>query len=322
MAHTWRALAVAVLAAAVGPGPAPAQAPLTAERQVELLSAWWTGDWDNFRQVLRQSGGSFVEPVYAPHPHVHGVYRAADVPALGPHVLYAAERVNDDPAKDAVRLYVLSPDDGGVRVSYYTLNDASKALADAETLAPDLAALKSVTASDVTPFRAACNIVLRHDGERFFGRSASRDCTFRDGGYYVYEITVRPDYYGLREHARSLADDAVVWEAAPGAGFGDREMLKARPAACTAALGARGGGAAPPPVSLTLHSEGGTAPLALFPGAPPFLVMLHGAPNGDHVLSLIDTTTGLPMAANTAPADAGTVAIGFAPFLDLTCRLG
>jgi hypothetical protein len=133
---------------------------------------------------------------------------------------------------------------------------------------------------------------------------------------------VRPDYYGLREHARRLANDEVFWEAAPGSNFADREMLKGRPASCTATLGARGGGAAPAPVAFTLHSEGGAAPLALFPGAPPFRVMLHPDMAGSLVLSLIDTATGLPMAANAGTPGADTVSIGFAPFLDLSCRLG
>ena len=213
---------------------------------------------------------------------------------------------------------MLTPGKNGVQLAYHTLKDKSRYVAEPKTLMPTLAAIKAARPSDAEPFRAPCNVVLKHDGDKFFERSASKDYVLQNDSYFVYEVIVTPDYYGLRENARRLDSGTVSWEAAPGSKFTDRAGRKAKPAQCRVRMkpGPMGNLKAPIDTTLVMHTEGSFAAMD-FPGAPDLALMINTDPSVGYVLSLIDTATGLPMAATPGPGGAEPIKIELRSMLNI-----
>ena len=188
-------------------------APATAQSNVEVLSDWWSGEFDNRGQ---QPGPFFA---------LNGFHRRIDAPALGQHVLFIAEFKDTGP--HTIRLQILAElPDGSIRVSFAPLRDPNRFMVSARE--PDREKLRSVASGDVIRFDPACDVVVRREGQRFAGRMAPRGCKRGSELYFEYETWISADEYAFREQARRFSDDSVGWEQAPGSGFGEFRMVKRR----------------------------------------------------------------------------------------------
>ena len=304
----------------------PAAVAAPANHDIEQLMQWWSGEFDNFRQVATQSGGVFAERKYAPYFRIHGVYQHVNVPLLGAYVMYAAEYKNGDPTTiHSARLQVIRVDDNAkaIRVSFVPLRDPKSFFANAETLEPNLDKLKNLTEADIIRFKPGCDLLLRFDGTAFTGGMAARACNRGPEMYFEYAMSLSAKGYWFREQARRVDDNSVGWEQAPGSNFTDFEMRRALPASCIATLqpGRIGNASTPQQAKLQLHSEGGTGRLS-FPGAPPLELEIHSDPTSGYVLSLIDSATQLPTASSIGPGGAEPLKIDFEPFISVSCLVG
>jgi hypothetical protein len=217
----WSKLAFLALALGTSPGRAETTT-------VETLMQWWSGNFDNDRQVAAQTGGNGAAPIYEPFFGLRARHRAVEVPALGQHVLFIAEYKNGDPRHvHVIRLQILEPQsDGTVVVSFAPLREPAKFIRNAATLEPDLDKLRAAGPADVIRFNPACSVVLRKTGEVFSGAMAARGCKRGPELYFEYETSISADAYSFREQARRFSDGGVGWEQAPGSNFGEFKLMK------------------------------------------------------------------------------------------------
>ncbi len=259
------------------PALAYTQAELDSQR--ELLMAWWSGEFDNNEQIVRQSGGGLSQPKFAPHFRIHGHYRRVELPALGTHVLYVEEYKNNDPA-DLYRIRLMSlhtdADSNGIRVQLYSPKD-QKALAGSH------ADLDKITTAPIEQWRAlsaGCTVFLAYEGTQFRGGMNRRACIGTDpegnqrNAWFDYTIVVGPEYYWFKDSLRALDDDRVVWELAPGsADFFQAD--RARWFSCVVNYNADGNMTQPERLTeVSLHDQGGSAAID-YPGGRKLSLVLH-----------------------------------------------
>ena len=248
--------------------------------QLELLVDWWTGEFDNNEQVVRQSGGGLSPPADEPHFRIHGHYLPVQIPDIGEHVLYVEEYKNDDPDNlYRIRLMSLRIDsaENGIRIDLHGRRDQ-------QSLAGSHARLEEIAESGAASWRAFsddCAIFLRFEGNQFVGGMRPRRCRVatergseEKDGYFDYKIIVGENYYWFDDRIRRLDDESVTWELAPETD--DLFQLdKARWFACTVNYNLDGDMTATELLTkVRLHDQGGVAPID-YPGGRNLSLVLH-----------------------------------------------
>ena len=219
-----KALLSALLAvvAVIGSPPALAYTQAELDLQLKLLMEWWSGEFDNNEQIVRQSGGGLSPLVAEPHFRIHGHYHPVEFPAAGEHVIYIEEYKHDDP-QDIYRIRLMSlhtdSEANGIRVELFAPLDQAALVGSHRQ--PD-----RVTATDLEQWRAFsrdCAVFLTYEGSQFAGGMRSRTCKVdaergsgKKDAWFDYRVVVGPKSYWFKDVLRRLEDDSVVWELAPG----------------------------------------------------------------------------------------------------------
>lgn len=300
------------------------------DNQLDLLMQWWTGEFDNNEQIVRQSGGGLSKPVYEPHFRIHSHYQPIDLPAVGEHVLYVEEYKNDDPNNlYRIRLMSLRTDlaANGIRVQLYAPKDQ-------QTFTGDHARLATVIAGGAEQWRAlsaGCSIALTFEAAQFSGGMARRACRIdskRAGGeknaWFDYRIVVGPESYWFKDVLRHLEDDRIVWELAPGsADFFQAD--RANWFQCVVNYNADGDMTAPERLTeVALHDQGGSASID-YPSGRQLSLVLHNRAfatptnNRFRILRLHEDNPTVPLAYGYAGTDTERFGINLGWFYTL-CR--
>jgi hypothetical protein len=238
-------LLVVIIAALAYPLGAAAR-PADLKAQLARLTEWWPGRYDNYEQIVRQSGGGLSDTVETPFHRLHTVVRAVKGSALGDSVFYVEDYAHGDEV-NAVRkeLYVVAIDEptAVLRVRRQALPAGPGVRAEGPVEASGLGAAK--------PLPQACDILLSYIGGQFEGGLASAKCPAPGEG---------PDY-------RVVVGERFQWvrqrTAAPGAAYGWFEQTRARMFTCSVHEDAAGQMRDTRYfTSIRLHDQGGAADIA------------------------------------------------------------
>ncbi len=147
---------------------------LRLNEQLDLLLAWFPGEYDNNEQVWQQKVDGLEGD--ALHERIHHRFVPVDLPAVGQHVFFVVQTMDDDPEKVyRQRIYRFAADaaEDAVRLEIYRMEDEERyrnAWQDPSLLA------------DITPdslsTTAGCEVYWRHNGEFFDGTMKDRACHF------------------------------------------------------------------------------------------------------------------------------------------------
>jgi hypothetical protein len=203
IATAW---ALATLAVAVAPIAAAAHGEYDLKAQLQTLMQWWTGEYDNHEQIVRQSGGGLSPATEAPFYRVHSRYERVTGSPLGANVLRVVDYRDDDPGRVLrARTYVLSVD------------TVARALRVAQYMP------KSAGSTELVPLGPPCDLLLHFVGGQFEGALPEGAC--KVGGKPAdYGVVVGPRYTWYRdrpgrewfEQTRARPFTCMVQESADG----------------------------------------------------------------------------------------------------------
>ena len=309
--------------------PAFAYTPAELDSQLELLMQWWSGEFDNNEQIVRQSGGGLSQPIFEPHFRVHSHYQRVELPELGDHVLYVEEYKNNNPNElYRIRLMSLHTDvaSNGIRVQMYSPKD-QQSLAGSHT---DLEKIKAGPMDQWQPHNAGCSVFLTYEGTQFRGGMRPRACIGIDpagnqrNAWFDYHIVVGPQSYWFKDALRTLDDDSVVWQLAPGSpDFYQAD--RARWFECVVNINTDSDMTATQRLTeVSLHDQGGSADIE-YPGGRKLSLVLHNRAfstptnNRFRILRLHEDNLTVPLAYGYADIGADRFGINLGWFYTL-CR--
>lgn len=182
---------------------------LTLEQQFALFLDWFPGEYDNNEQVWQQREDGVAQADL--HERIHHRFVKVDLPALGEHVYFVLQTLDDD--IDRVyrqRFYRLEADTeaAAVRLDIFRMPDETRfrnAWQD-----PSVLAGLDVTALSSTP---GCEVYWRYNGEYFDGTMVDGACRFtspRSGREIMVADTLR-----LTDSEIWIGDRAVDVEGNP-----------------------------------------------------------------------------------------------------------
>lgn len=248
--------------------------------QLEELTGWWAGEYDNNEQIVRQSGGGLAKPVFEPHFRIHGYILPVTLPSLGDHVFYIEEYKNDDPS-DLYRIRLMSlrvsAPDNGIVGTLYAPPDASSLIGthrNADEITEEQAA-------QWRKFSSGCELVIELRNGRYVGGMREKACrveTVRGSGskdgYFDYEFSVGPNSFWFRDAIRRLDDNTITWQL--GGDSPDFFMAdKVQWFACDVNYNVAGDMTATERLeTVELHDQGGVAAIA-YPDRPGLKLILH-----------------------------------------------
>ena len=223
------------------------------------------GEYDNYEQIAVErralSEGRRVAP---PHQRVHTLIERVDAPQVGQYVLFLEQYLNDDPSqvlRRQVHRFVDHPQRGAVKHLVFDFVEPQQYTADRRSAA----AFASLRLDELIP-RPGCEVFWRDVADYLHGTTETGRCRRRapDGRELVVSQDLR-----LYEAALWILDRAVDVQGRPVYGPPDDVHQKSRRVrhyrgwAGVRQRADRGGASTPWRLQrdLTLHNEGGSAPL-------------------------------------------------------------
>ena len=172
------------------------------DQQLALLLAWFPGEWDNHEQHWQQAT---VEKREKPIERIHHVFVPVSVPALGEHVFFVRQTLDDDPSKVyRQRLYAFSQNAarGAIQLTIHSFKDEAK-YADAWRQPAILDGL----AKDALETRPGCEVYWTLQVDHFAGSMDADACRFhspRLGKEIIINDTLRlsPDELWISDVAK------------------------------------------------------------------------------------------------------------------------
>jgi hypothetical protein len=163
--------------------PAVAQE-LSLDDEFALFLRWFPGEYDNNEQVWQQREDGLADE--ALHERIHHRFVAAPAPAVGEHVFFVLQTMNDDLTqvyRQRVYSFDLLPEEDAIRLRIYRMKDEA-AYRDAWK---DPASLESLTPDQLTTL-PGCEVYWRYNGEFFDGTMKPGACHFssRETGQEIY----------------------------------------------------------------------------------------------------------------------------------------
>jgi hypothetical protein len=210
------ALAALLLASPIAMAEQPAP---DLGQQLALMLAWFPGEWDNHEQHWQQAT---VEKREQPIERIHHVFVPVSVPAVGEHVFFVRQTLDDDPAKVyRQRLYAFSksPARGAIQLTIHSFKDEAK-YAEAWR---EPALLDGLT-KDALETRPGCEVYWTLEVDHFTGSMDKDACRFvspRLGKEIVVNDTLRlsPDELWISDVAKDAEGNHV---------FGNRDGIPHR----------------------------------------------------------------------------------------------
>lgn len=204
MRRTALAVLLLVSPSAVAQAPTP-----DLDQQLALLLAWFPGEWDNHEQHWQQAT---VEKREQPIERIHHVFVPVSVPAIGEHVFFVRQTLDDDPGKVyRQRLYAFSKNQarGAIQLTIHSFKDEAK-----HAGAWREPALLDGLAADALESRPGCEVYWTLQVDHFEGAMEADACRFvspRLGKEIVVNDTLRlsPDELWISDVAKDTGGNHV-----------------------------------------------------------------------------------------------------------------
>ncbi len=173
------------------------------EEDLELMTTWFAGRFDNHQQVWLEKGAD-TDPELI-HERIHSIFAPVDLPAFGDRVFYVQQYMDGDPDKIyRQRIYTFSIDDRerAIVLKIFAPLDA-KAVKDAHRDPAKLAGLTPETVR-ATP---GCEVFWKREGDHFKGSMKEGACRIKSRRSGK-ELIISDDLY-LDEDEIWIKDRAV-----------------------------------------------------------------------------------------------------------------
>ncbi len=160
--------------ALLGVNAAQGNTDLSLDEQMELFLQWFPGEYDNNEQVWQQKedGLSGEEP----HERIHHRFVPVELPAIGEHVFFVIQTLDDDPAqvyRQRIYRFDTLAEEEAIRLQIFRMADEEQ-YRDAWQ---DPSVLEGLTL-DALSTQPGCEVYWRHNGEFFDGIMKDRACHF------------------------------------------------------------------------------------------------------------------------------------------------
>lgn len=149
-------------------------AALPLQEQLAQFLAWFPGEYDNNEQVWQQREDGLAEADL--HERIHHRFVPVDLPAIGEHVFFVLQTLDDDLDKVyRQRIYVIEPDaaEEALRLTIYRMADEAR-WRDAWQ---DPSLLNDLT-PDMLTATPGCEVYWRYNGDDFDGTMKPGACHF------------------------------------------------------------------------------------------------------------------------------------------------
>lgn len=174
-------------------------------RDLLILAKWFEGEFDNDSQLWYEGRRSVKDK----HDRMHTIHAKIDSSAIGDHVFYVEEYIDDDP-KNISRQRIVSftslvPDEG-IEMAIYFLKDAKKYVGAYK----DTSVFKDFTKDDLFGLDG-CNVIFQRDGEQYKGSMKEKACQFGEGKlkrYSVHDMVISKDQYWRVDRSFLVKDDS------------------------------------------------------------------------------------------------------------------
>lgn len=213
-----RPIVLALVTAIAQPTFVTAAAADDPQADLRTIMSWWSGDYDNDRQIRRLRADG--KPVWMAdgsgkggHIEVTSHYRPVDLPQFGEHVIYVEETKHGDPnSVFRQRIYTLGVDEelNAVRVKLWNFKDREKYVGAWR----DLTRIADLSPDEMSPLPDKCDLIAARDGEKYHLPMQGRSCAFGER-YFNYQVLLGADSFWFRDKIVNLADDEIL-EAAGG----------------------------------------------------------------------------------------------------------
>ena len=144
------------------------------DKDLSTMMAWFYGVYDNQKRVYFEAEQEVDEALC--YERIHHVFEPVDLPALGEHVLYVQEHLNDDSAQIyRQRIYAFRPDyeKGAIRLTIHIPNNVAP-LVDAHI---DPAKLSDLS-PEQTRVLPGCDVFWRRQANHFVGYMTPNACSY------------------------------------------------------------------------------------------------------------------------------------------------
>lgn len=206
-------LIVLVLSLSAGPTAAG-----TLGQDLETMTSWFAGEFDNHLQVVEEQEAE--TPPEQPHEWIHSIFHPVELPQFGDHVFYVEQYLDGDPAKIyRNRLYSFSvnEDEDAIQLTILSFAD-SEAVVGAHL---DPSKLAPLTPDDVRTIPGCEVYWKRETDDRFIGFMPDGACRVpsrRTGKTIIIDddLVLTPDEIWIGDRAE---DEDGNWI------FGNREGI-------------------------------------------------------------------------------------------------
>jgi hypothetical protein len=276
---------------------------------LEALARAWSGSHDSREQVTVGAGTGGAA---ASERRVRTVVTPVQLPWLGPHALYLAEFLHDEP-DDLRRQLVIQLEPAGtgaheIRARLFTFADPTRWAHLGQR--PQLAA--RLRPEDLQRLEG-CDLVLARQGQQFEGGTAGSGCLAAGGADYVdYQLVIGDGLYWYRRRLIRVSDGLLREEVI---GFNWFELHEARLFTCRLDWSATGRARdLKPLLKMDLHDKGGTGEFVL-PDGRRLELTLHSqdwpfAAEHDALVLLVgEPGQSIPLAAAWSVVDQASIAL-------------
>ena len=147
---------------------------MTPEEEFALFLDWFEGEYDNHEQVWQQEVDEIPEEDRLEH--IHHRFVSVDAPALGDHIFFVLQTMDDD--LDQVyrqRIYSFTQDaeEGAIKLVIYRMADEAKYRDSWK----DPSLIRGITMDEVSTL-PGCEVFWKHNGEFFDGYMKDKACHF------------------------------------------------------------------------------------------------------------------------------------------------
>lgn len=177
-------------------------------RDLVKFVEWFEGDFDNDSQLWYEARGDWTGSEEEKHNRLHVTHKKIELPALGENVFYVEEYIDDDP-EQIIRQRLVSFESGrelgGILMSLYFLKDAPKYLLKDQS--PD--SFKAIASDDYFGVDG-CDVLIKRQGDQFFGQMLDKQCQFGEDEkrrYSVHEFFLSESKYWRKDQSYLVATD-------------------------------------------------------------------------------------------------------------------
>ena len=151
-----------------------AQDEFSLEQEMDLFLEWFPGEYDNNEQVWQQrEDGLSGEEL---HERIHHHFIPVDLPAVGEHVYFAFQTIDDDPEqvyRQRIYRFEMQPEEDAIRLDILSMENEEN-YRDAWQ---DPSLLADITMENLRGF-PGCEVYWRYKGDYFEGSMVDRACHF------------------------------------------------------------------------------------------------------------------------------------------------